>query len=93
MTIRLVLVDDQPLVRMGFRMVLEATGDIQVIGEAGDGAMGVERTLALQPDVVLMDIRMPVLDGIGAIERGRGAGPGRPLSAGVNARCNGRFRA
>lgn len=66
MTIRLVLVDDQPLVRMGFRMVLEATGDIQVIGEAGDGAMGVERTLALQPDVVLMDVRMPRMDGVEA---------------------------
>lgn len=66
MTIRLVLVDDQPLVRMGFRLVLEATGDIQVIGEAGDGAMGVERTLALQPDVVLMDVRMPGMDGVEA---------------------------
>lgn len=66
MTIRLVLVDDQPLVRMGFRMVLEATGDIQVVGEAGDGAMGVERTLALQPDVVLMDVRMPGMDGVEA---------------------------
>jgi DNA-binding NarL/FixJ family response regulator len=66
MTIRLVLVDDQPLVRMGFRLVLEATGDIQVIGEAGDGAMGVERTLALQPDVVLMDVRMTGMDGVEA---------------------------
>ena len=66
MTIRLLLVDDQPLVRMGFRMVLEATGDIQVVGEAGDGAMGVERTLALQPDVVLMDVRMPGMDGVEA---------------------------
>jgi DNA-binding NarL/FixJ family response regulator len=66
MTIRLVLVDDQPLVRMGFRLVLEATGDIHVIGEAGDGAMGVERTLALQPDVVLMDVRMTGMDGVEA---------------------------
>ncbi len=66
MTIRLVLVDDQPLVRMGFRLVLEATGDIQVVGEAGDGAMGVERTIALRPDVVLMDVRMPGIDGVEA---------------------------
>ncbi len=69
MTIRLVLVDDQPLVRMGFRLVLEATGDIQVVGEAGDGAMGVERTLALHPDVVLMDVRMPGMDGVEATRR------------------------
>jgi DNA-binding NarL/FixJ family response regulator len=66
MTIRLLLVDDQPLVRMGFRLVLEATGDIEVVGEAGDGAMGVERTLALHPDVVLMDVRMPGMDGVEA---------------------------
>ena len=69
MTIRLVLADDQPLVRMGFRLVLEATGDIQVVGEAGDGAMGVERTLALHPDVVLMDVRMPGMDGVEATRR------------------------
>ncbi len=69
MTNRLVLADDQPLVRMGFRLVLEATGDIQVVGEASDGAMGVERTLALHPDVVLMDVRMPGMDGVEATRR------------------------
>jgi DNA-binding NarL/FixJ family response regulator len=69
MTIRLLLVDDQPLVRMGFRMVLEATGEIEVVGEAGDGANGVERALTLHPDVVLMDVRMPGMDGVEATRR------------------------
>ena len=66
MSIRVLLVDDQSLLRLGFRMVLEAQPDIEVVGEAGDGAMGVSMTRSLQPDVVLMDVRMPVLDGIQA---------------------------
>ena len=66
MSIRVLLVDDQSLLRLGFRMVLEAQPDIEVVGEAGDGAMGVAMTRSLQPDVVLMDVRMPVLDGIEA---------------------------
>ena len=66
MSIRVLLVDDQSLLRMGFRMVLEAQPDIQVVGEAGDGAQAVTMTLSLQPDVVLMDVRMPVMDGIQA---------------------------
>ena len=66
MSIRVLLVDDQSLLRLGFRMVLEAEPDIEVVGEAGDGAMGVMMTRSLQPDVVLMDVRMPVLDGIQA---------------------------
>jgi DNA-binding NarL/FixJ family response regulator len=65
-SIRVLLVDDQSLLRLGFRMVLEAQPDIEVVGEAGDGAMGVAMTRSLHPDVVLMDVRMPVLDGIQA---------------------------
>ncbi|MGX7669949.1 response regulator [Plantactinospora sp. DSM 117369] len=66
MTIRVLLVDDQPLLRLGFRMVLESQPDLAVVGEAGDGAQGVSMTRTLRPDVVLMDVRMPVLDGIEA---------------------------
>jgi DNA-binding NarL/FixJ family response regulator len=66
MTTRLLLVDDQPLLRLGFRMVLETQPDLQVVGEAGDGAQGVSMTRTLQPDVVLMDVRMPVMDGVEA---------------------------
>jgi DNA-binding NarL/FixJ family response regulator len=65
-SIRVLLVDDQSLLRLGFRMVLEAQPDMQVVGEAGDGAQAVTMTRRLQPDVVLMDVRMPVLDGIQA---------------------------
>jgi DNA-binding NarL/FixJ family response regulator len=64
--IRVLLVDDQPLVRMGFRMILEAETDITVVGEAGDGAAAVSMAAALRPDVVLMDVRMPGVDGIDA---------------------------
>jgi len=64
--IRVLLVDDQSLVRMGFRMILEAETDITVVGEAGDGAAAVSMTVALRPDVVLMDVRMPGVDGIDA---------------------------
>ena len=64
--IRVLLVDDQSLLRMGFRLILEAKPDIEVVGEAGDGAAGVGMTSALHPDVVLMDVRMPGTDGIAA---------------------------
>ena len=64
--IRVLLADDQPLVRTGFRMILDAEPDIEVAGEAGDGAEAVRQCRALAPDVVVMDIRMPVLDGIAA---------------------------
>jgi DNA-binding NarL/FixJ family response regulator len=67
--IRVLLVDDQALVRAGFRALLDAQDDIQVVGEAGDGDEAVALTSRLLPDVVLMDIRMPGLDGLGATRR------------------------
>lgn len=63
------LVDDEPLVRLGFSMVLAAHDDLQVVGEAGNGAEAVELTGRLRPDVVVMDVRMPVLDGVAATRR------------------------
>jgi DNA-binding NarL/FixJ family response regulator len=69
MSISVLLADDQPLLRMGFRMILEAQPDMTVAGEAADGAEAVERTVALAPDVVLMDVRMPGTDGIEATRR------------------------
>jgi DNA-binding NarL/FixJ family response regulator len=65
-TIRVLVADDQALMRTGFRMILEAQPDIEVVGEAIDGADAVRRFDALAPDVVVMDIRMPTLDGIEA---------------------------
>jgi DNA-binding NarL/FixJ family response regulator len=63
------LVDDEELVRFGLRTVLEAAGDFEVVGEAGDGEAAVEAAHELRPDVVLIDIRMPVLDGLSATRR------------------------
>jgi DNA-binding NarL/FixJ family response regulator len=68
-TIRVLLVDDQPLLRMGFGMILNAQPDITVIGEAGDGAEAVRATQELSPDVILMDVRMPGVDGVEATRR------------------------
>ena len=67
--ISVLLVDDQPLLRMGFRLVLDAQSDLEVVGEAGDGVEAVALTERLDPDVVLMDIRMPGMDGIEATGR------------------------
>ncbi|WP_229233102.1 response regulator [Sinomonas cyclohexanicum] len=67
--LRLLLVDDQPLLRMGFRLVLESEEGIEVVGEAGDGEEAVRLARSLAPDVVLMDVRMPVMDGIEATRR------------------------
>ena len=66
MTIRVAIVDDQALMRDGFTMILDAQPDIDVVGDADNGRLGVELCLRTRPDVVLMDIRMPVLDGIEA---------------------------
>jgi DNA-binding NarL/FixJ family response regulator len=66
MSTRILLVDDQELLRMGFRMVLEAQADFEVVGEAGDGAEGVALAGRLEPDVILMDVRMPGMDGVQA---------------------------
>ncbi|WP_319463846.1 response regulator transcription factor [Micromonospora sp. RTP1Z1] len=64
--IRVLIADDQPLMRQGFRMILSAQPDIEVVGEADTGAVAIRQAAALRPDVVLMDIQMPVLDGIAA---------------------------
>ncbi|GAC1597355.1 MAG: response regulator transcription factor [Pseudarthrobacter sp.] len=64
--ITVLLVDDQPLLRMGFRLILEGEDDLRIVGEASDGAEAVRQVRELAPDVVLMDVRMPVLDGIEA---------------------------
>ena len=63
------LVDDEPLVRLGFSMVLAAHDDLRIVGEAGNGAEAVELAGRLRPDVVVMDVRMPVLDGVAATRR------------------------
>ena len=64
--IRVVLVDDEQLVRSGLRMILESAGDIEVVGEAADGGGAVEQVRLHRPDAVLMDIRMPAMDGLAA---------------------------
>jgi len=65
----ILLVDDQPMLRMGYRMILDAQPDLKVVGEADNGLEAIELTTRLAPDVVLMDVRMPHLDGVQATER------------------------
>jgi DNA-binding NarL/FixJ family response regulator len=69
MSIRILLVDDQALIRAGFRMILDAEEDMEVVGECSDGTQAVDSAGRLSPDVVLMDIRMPEMDGIEATRR------------------------
>jgi DNA-binding NarL/FixJ family response regulator len=78
MTLRVVIADDQALVRAGFRMILEADADLQVVGDAADGEQAISVVRRLDPDVVLMDIRMPVLDGLQATRRMLSSGSERP---------------
>ncbi|MCC2336143.1 response regulator [Cellulomonas wangsupingiae] len=66
---RVLLVDDQALIRMGFRMLIESADDLEVVGEAQDGQSAIEQAAALRPDVVLMDVRMPGVNGIDATAR------------------------
>jgi DNA-binding NarL/FixJ family response regulator len=74
--IRVMLVDDQALVRTGFRMIIDETADITVVAEAADGAAALDLVQRTRPDVILMDVRMPVMDGIQATRRLRD--PSRP---------------
>src|SRR5262249_8452289 len=69
MTIRVVVVDDQPIVRAGFHTILDAQADIEVVGQPADGVEAVAAVDRLRPDVVVMDVRMPNLDGIAATRR------------------------
>jgi DNA-binding NarL/FixJ family response regulator len=80
MSIRVIVADDQEIVRTGLRMILDAQPDIEVVGEAGDGRRGVELARRLRPDVCLFDIRMPGMDGIEATRALAGPAVAEPLA-------------
>jgi DNA-binding NarL/FixJ family response regulator len=77
-TIRVLVVDDQPLIRAGFHKMVEARPDLEVVGEAADGAEAVAQARRLGPDVVLMDVRMPAMDGLEATRQLAGPGVANP---------------
>jgi DNA-binding NarL/FixJ family response regulator len=78
MTIRVLVVDDQPLIRAGFHKMVEARPDLEVVGEAADGEAAIEQAARLVPDVVLMDVRMPGMDGLEATRHLAGPGVENP---------------
>ena len=79
MSVRVVVIDDQTLVRQGIVGLLRLSGEVEVIGQASDGAEGLEVVAALRPDVVLLDLRMPILDGLGVLQALAAAGDRTPV--------------
>jgi len=77
--IKVLVADDQALIRTGFATIIDAQPDLEVVGECGDGRVAVELACRLRPDVVIMDVRMPIMDGIAATEQLAGAGVVDPI--------------